>query len=120
MKGLRIILRWLRTTIAAFAVFAVLPPATAYAADCELTEADIAHGATGVPEDVAVKLDPLGARKALAQHGIGVGGAYYGESFGTWGGFDQGGEYRQPDSGIEPRSHRRHTSVRALVRAAPL
>jgi len=93
MKGLRIILRWLRTTIAAFAVFAVLPPATAYAADCELTEADIAHGAAGVPEDVAVKLDPLGARKALAQHGIGVGGAYYGESFGNWGGFDQGVEY---------------------------
>ena len=93
MKGLRIILRWLRTTIAAFAVFAVLPPAIAYAADCELTEADIAHGAAGVPEDVAVKLDPLGARKALAQHGIGVGGAYYGESFGNWGGFDQGVEY---------------------------
>ena len=30
---------------------------------------------------------------ALARAGIGVGGAYYGEAFYNWGGFDQGGEY---------------------------
>ena len=29
----------------------------------------------------------------LAKAGIGVGGAYYGETFYNWGGFDQGGEY---------------------------
>ena len=31
--------------------------------------------------------------RGLAKAGIGVGGAYYGETFYNWGGFDQGGEY---------------------------
>ncbi|MCJ7599375.1 MAG: carbohydrate porin, partial [Methyloceanibacter sp.] len=78
--------------MAAFAVL-TLVPAAAWAQDCELTEADIAHGADGVPEDVVMKIDPGGVRKALAQHGVEVGGTYYGESFGNWGGFDQGVEY---------------------------
>ena len=47
----------------------------------------------GIPEDVAMKLDLGGTRAALAKSGIGVGGAYYGEAFYNWGGFDQGGEY---------------------------
>ncbi len=92
MRGLRIILRWLRTSAAALAVL-TLVPAAAWAQDCELTEADIAHGADGVSEDVVMAIDPGGVRKALAQHGVEVGGAYYGEAFGNWGGFDQGVEY---------------------------
>jgi porin len=84
MRGLRIILRWLRTSIAALAFVAL--PAMAWAQDCEVHE-------NGVPDDVAFRLDPGGARSALARSGIGVGGTYYGESFGNWGGFDQGVEY---------------------------
>ncbi len=48
---------------------------------------------TGIPEAVALKLDPGGVRQALAKTGIAVGGTYYGETFGNWGGFDQGVEY---------------------------
>jgi porin len=66
---------------------------SAASAECELTEADIAHGADGIPEEVAFKFDPGGVRRGLARHGIEVGGVYYGEAFGNWGGFDQGVEY---------------------------
>ena len=48
---------------------------------------------TGIPEDAAFKVDARGARQALANAGIGVGGTYYGESFGNWGGFKQGVDY---------------------------
>ena len=55
-------------------------------ADCDVPDG-------GIPDDVAFRVDVGGARAALAKAGIGVGGAYYGESFGNWGGFDQGVEY---------------------------
>jgi len=63
----------------------VLLPATASAL-CELSEADIAHGARGIPEGVIAPIDPGGVRRALAGHGIEVGGVYYGEAFQNWGG----------------------------------
>jgi porin len=62
-------------------------------ADCELTEADIGHGADGIPEDVIVAIDPGGVRSALSRHGIEVGGVYYGEAFANSGGVKQGGKY---------------------------
>ena len=55
-------------------------------ADCEVTD-------TGIPDDVAFKLDVGGARQALANSGIALSGYYYGESFGNWGGFKQGVAY---------------------------
>ncbi|MGH6802212.1 MAG: carbohydrate porin [Methyloceanibacter sp.] len=66
---------------------------TQASAECELTEADIAHGADGIPKEVVMPIDLFGARRALARHGVEVGGVYYGEAFGNWGGFDQGVEY---------------------------
>jgi len=60
-------------------------PAAA-SADCEVT-------ASGIPDEVAFKLDPGGLRQGLAKAGIMVSGAYYGESFGNWGGFRQGVTY---------------------------
>ncbi|MGH6791562.1 MAG: carbohydrate porin [Methyloceanibacter sp.] len=66
---------------------------TQASAECELTAADIAHGADGIPEEVVMPIDVFGARRALARHGVEVGGVYYGEAFGNWGGFDQGVEY---------------------------
>lgn len=72
---------------------ALLALPTAASAECELTEADIAHGADGVPADVVMPIDAFGVRRALGRHGIEVGGVYYGEAFYNWGGFDQGGEY---------------------------
>ncbi|HSB58190.1 MAG TPA: carbohydrate porin, partial [Methyloceanibacter sp.] len=71
--------------------FAALP-SMAWA-DCELTEAEIGHGADGIPEDVFVAIDPGGVRRALSHHGIEVGGVYYGEAFANSGGFNQGGKY---------------------------
>ncbi len=79
-------------TLAIAALMSVLAPVTA-SAECELTAADIAHGADGVPEEVIMPIDVFGARRALARHGVEVGGVYYGETFYNWGGFDQGGEY---------------------------
>ena len=67
-------------------------PSTAWA-ECELTEAEIGHGADGIPEDVFVAIDPGGVRRALSRHGIEVGGVYYGEAFANSGGFNQGGKY---------------------------
>lgn len=55
-------------------------------ADCGVTE-------TGIPDDVAFRLDPGGLRQGLAKGGIMVSGTYYGESFGNWGGFKQGVTY---------------------------
>ena len=66
---------------------------TQASAECELSTADIAHGADGIPEGVVMPIDLFGARRALARHGVEVGGVYYGEAFGNWGGFDQGVEY---------------------------
>jgi porin len=66
---------------------------TAARAECELAETEITHGAPGIPEDAVMAFDPAGARSALGRHGIEIGGVYYGESFGNWGGFDQGVEY---------------------------
>ena len=78
------------TLAIAAALFAV--PATARA-ECELTPADVAHGAAGIPEDAVMPIDAFGIRRGLARNGIEVGGYYYGETFYNWGGFDQGGEY---------------------------
>ena len=72
---------------------ALLALATAARAECELTVADVAHGADGIPEDAVMRIDAFGIRKGLARNGIEVGGYYYGETFYNWGGFDQGGEY---------------------------
>ena len=72
-------------TFAVAMLMSLLAPVAAYA-DCDVTE-------TGIPEDAAFKVDAFGTRQALAKTGIGIGGAYYGESFGNWGGFDQGVEY---------------------------
>jgi porin len=72
--------------VAVAALLGFMAPVTAYA-NCDVTD-------TGIPEDAAFKLDPGGARQALARGGIGVGGYYYGESFYNWGGFDEGGEYQ--------------------------
>jgi len=86
---------YLHGTIAAWIVataLALVAPATARA-DCELTVADIAHGSSGIPDGAAIAFDPGGTRRDLARHGIEVGGAYYGEAFSNWGGFDQGVEY---------------------------
>jgi porin len=69
----------------------VLP--TAARAECELTVAEVAHGADGIPSDVIMPIDAFGIRKGLARNGIEIGGYYYGETFYNWGGFDQGGEY---------------------------
>ena len=64
----------------------VLIPFDAAKADCQVTD-------TGIPDDVAFKLDVAGARQALANSGIALSGTYYGESFGNWGGFKQGVTY---------------------------
>jgi porin len=56
-------------------------------ADCDVTD-------SGIPDDVAFKIDPGHVRQGLAKNGIMVGGTYYGEPFGNWGGFDQGVEYQ--------------------------
>ena len=75
---------------------AIFSSSTGARAECELSEAEVAHGAsvtTGMPEDAVVPIDPFGVRKALGRHGVEIGGVYYGESFGNWGGFDQGVEY---------------------------
>jgi porin len=77
--------------LAMMAALFTLPSAAS--AECELTVADIAHGADGIPEEVVMPIDIFGARRALARHGVEVGGVYYGETFYNWGGFDQGGEY---------------------------
>jgi porin len=74
----------------AAALFALPSQASA---ECELTEADVAHGADGIPADVVMPIDAFGIRRGLSRHGIEVGGVYYGEAFGNWGGFDQGVEY---------------------------
>jgi porin len=66
---------------------------TAARAECELAETEVTHGAPGIPEDAVMALDPAGARSALGRNGIEIGAVYYGESFGNWGGFDQGVEY---------------------------
>ena len=78
------------TLAIAAALFAI--PGVARA-ECELTPADVAHGAAGIPEDAVMPIDAFGIRRGLARNGIEVGGYYYGETFYNWGGFDQGGEY---------------------------
>ncbi|HUU66961.1 MAG TPA: carbohydrate porin [Methyloceanibacter sp.] len=67
-------------------------PSLASAA-CDLSEADIVHGAPGIPEGAIMAIDPGGVRGELAKHGIEVGGAYYGEAFYDWGGIKDGGAY---------------------------
>ncbi|MEZ5874252.1 MAG: carbohydrate porin [Hyphomicrobiales bacterium] len=67
-------------------------------AECELTVADIAHGAgipeySGMPEGAVMPLDAFGVRRGMAKHGIEVGGTYYGEAFQNWGGIKDGGAY---------------------------
>jgi porin len=88
---------WLKAVGAAsLLVAAMFSHPTAASAECELSEAEVAHGAsvpTGIPEDAVMPIDPFGVRKALGRQGVEVGGVYYGESFGNWGGFDQGVEY---------------------------
>src|SRR6476659_10406418 len=56
-------------------------------ADCDVPE-------SGIPEGAAIKLDIAGARKSLAESGIGIGGFYAAETFGNpSGGFKQGATY---------------------------
>ena len=74
-------------TVAVALLMSLAAPAAANAA-CEVPDTP-----NGIPEDAAFKTDVGGTRAALARAGIGVGGAYYGEAFYNWGGFDQGGEY---------------------------
>jgi porin len=74
-------------TVAVALLMCLAAPVAANAA-CEVPDTP-----DGLPEDAAFKLDVAGTRAALARAGIGVGGAYYGEAFYNWGGFDQGGEY---------------------------
>ena len=69
-------------------------PTLASAANCDLSETDLTHGAgPGVPEGAAFALDPGGVRRALRKQGVEVGGAYYGEAFYNWGGINDGGAY---------------------------
>lgn len=75
----------------ALAAFLVTPDTAR--AQCELSETEVTHGAPGVPADAVMVVDPGGVRRALGRQGIEVGGVYYGEAFGNWGGFDQGVEY---------------------------
>ena len=75
------------TTVAVALLMSLAAPVAANAA-CEVPDTP-----NGIPEDAAFKVDVGGTRAALARAGIGVGGAYYGEAFYNWGGFDQGGEY---------------------------
>ena len=78
---------WLKAVGAASLVAAaLLSHPTAAKADCEVTD-------TGIPDEVAFKLDPGGLRQGLAKGGVMVSGTYYGESFGNWGGFNQGVTY---------------------------
>src|SRR3990172_593852 len=57
--------------IGVFAMMAALfALPTQASAECELTEADIAHGADGIPEEVVMPIDLFGARRALARHGV--------------------------------------------------
>ncbi len=80
-----------RKWLTAFATVATLifaaAPTSAYA-DC-----DVPDDGTGIPEDVAFRADVGGARAALANAGIGIGGAYYGEAFQNWGGIHDGSAY---------------------------
>jgi len=70
-------------------------PGIASAANCDLSEADIVHGAAplGIPDGAAFTLDPGGVRTALRKQGVEVGGAYYGETYYNWGGIKDGGQY---------------------------
>lgn len=71
--------------LVAAAVIMITP--TRVIANCEVAE-------YGVPEDAVAAMDPGGVRKALASHGIAVGGAYIGEVLGNpSGGIKQGTEY---------------------------
>ncbi len=73
--------------LGAFAMIAALFGLPDHAsADCGVTD-------SGISDEAAYKLDPGGVRQVFAKAGIAVGGAYYGETFYNWGGFDQGGEY---------------------------
>jgi porin len=66
----------------------------ANAANCGLSDTYLTHGAgPGIPEGAAFALDPGGVRRALRQHGVEVGGAYYGEAFYNWEGMKDGGAY---------------------------
>ena len=98
MRGLLIILRWLRTSVAAFAVL-TFAPAAAYA-ECVFSEPATAHGVDGVPEESALsslwpKLDTLGGiRPPLARNGIQVSATYIDEVLGNpSGGLEQGTHY---------------------------
>jgi porin len=62
-------------------------------ANCDLSEANLEHGARGIPQGAAVAIDPGGVRRALRNYGVEVGGVYYGEAFQNWGGIQDGGQY---------------------------
>jgi porin len=79
--------------IAAIPILSLMVLPDAATAQCELTEADIVHGAAGIPEGAIMPIDAFGVRRGLARHGIEMGGAYHGEAFTNSGGFDSGGEY---------------------------
>jgi porin len=79
-------------SVVVFALFSL--PTVASAANCDLSDTYLTHGAApGIPDGAAVALDPGGVRRALRKHGIEVGGAYYGEAFQNWGGIKDGAAY---------------------------
>ena len=78
---------WLKAVGAASLLAAAcLSHPTEAKADCEVMEYGIHDH-----DDLAFQPDPM--RKTLAKMGIGIGGAYYGEAFGNWGGVKQGVDY---------------------------
>jgi porin len=97
MRGLRIILRWLRTSIAAFAAITMLP--TLAYAECVFAEPGSAHGVDGIPEDSALSslwpnMATLGGiRPMLAPSGIQVSATYIGEVLGN------------PSGGVKQSAH---------------
>jgi porin len=78
---------WLKAVgAAALLAAAIFSHPTVAKADCQVTE-------YGIQDHDHLTFQPDPMRKALAKMGIGIGGAYYGEAFGNWGGFKQGVDY---------------------------
>ncbi len=78
---------WLKAVgAAALLAAAIFSHPTVAKADCQVTE-------YGIQDHDHLTFQPDPMRKALAKMGIGIGGAYYGEAFGNWGGFKQGIDY---------------------------
>jgi porin len=83
---------WLAFTTAVAGLVAA--PVESHAA-CDLSEADVVHGAAppGILQDAVIPIDPGGVRRELRKHGIEVGAVYYGEVFHALGGLKDGSVY---------------------------